>query len=220
MKKTKIILLATLGICMLSFIPAALGAAETRPISAFTDTNDSVAAWSNFESGLTVFPHGFYILPGYESIADCDPEGSILVKDLKDGRILYKVNLHVKGASMFVVQAMYGMIFVGEMDYNFQATMIVYDGELSDPVPNLIMIWFPEFFGIDPIGEGTFSHITGSGTGTFVNDTAAIEFGFAPGATAKLKINQVGIGKPPEHPQIDPEIDPYNMWPVELIFFH
>ena len=207
MKKTKIILLATLGICMLSFIPAALGAAETRPISAFTDTNDSVAAWANYETGLTVFPHGFWVAPGLESIADCNPKGSVLVKDLKDGRILYKVNLHVKGALMFIATDV--MIFVGEMDYNFQVTMIVYDGELSDPVPNLIMIWFPAFFGIEPIGEGTFSHITGSGTGIFVDDDAAIEQGFAPGATAKVKINQVGI--------LDPEGE---KWPVELIFFH
>lgn len=209
MKKIKIILLVTLGICMLSFIPAALGAAETKPISTFTDTNDSVAAWANYETGLTVFPHGFYIFPGLESIADCDPEGSVFVKDLKDGKILYKVNLHVKGALMFIAQAMYGLIFVGEMDYNFQATMIVYDGELGDPVPNLLMIWFPAYFGIEPIGEGTFSHITGSGKGTFINDDAAIDFGFAPGATANIKINQVGI--------LDPEGE---KWPVELIFFH
>lgn len=222
MKKTRIILLATLGLCMLSFIPAALGAAESRPISAFTDTNRNIAGWGDPESGLTILPHGFFVvngIDGLESIAECDHHGSVRVKELKSGDILYKVNLHVKGASMFVVDQ-YSLIFVGEMDYNFQVTMIVYDGELSDPVPNLLMIWFPEFFKIEPIGESTFSHITGSGTGVFVNDTVAIELGFAPGATAKVKVNQVGIAKPPEHPQIDPLIDPNNMWPVDFIFFH
>ncbi len=210
MKKTKIFLLATLGICMLTFIPAALGAAENRPISAFTATNPNVAAWSDPESGLTVFPHGFYLfgLDGLESIAECDHHGSVLVKDLKDGRILYKVNLHVEGASMFVANAT-TVIFAGEMDYSFQVTMIVYEGELSDPIPYLLAIWFPAALGIEPIGEGTFSHITGSGTGTFVDDYAAIRLGFAPGAIAKLKINQVGILRSER-----------EMWPVELIFIH
>ena len=210
MKRTKIILLATLGICILSFVPAVVGTAETRPISAFTATNPNVAGWADPESGLTVLPHGFYLfgLGGLESIAECDHHGSVLVKDLKDGRILYKVNLHVKGASMFVVNAT-TLIFAGEMDYSFQATMIVYDGELSDPVPYLLAIWFPGVLGIEPIGEGTFSHITGSGDGTFVDDYAAIRLGFAPGASAKLKINQVGI--------LTPEGD---KWPVELIFIH
>ena len=210
MKKTKIILLATLGLCMLSFMPAALGAADSRPISAFTDTNRNIAAWADSESGLTILPHGFWLfgIDGLESIAECDHHGSVLVKELKDGLMLYKVNLHVKGASMFVVDQ-YSLIFVGEMDYFFSATLIVYEGELSDPVPYLLAIWFPDFFGIDPIGESTFSHLTASGTGAFVNDTAAIELGFAPGATAKVKVNQVGILKPEG-----------EKWPVELVFIH
>ena len=222
MKKTKIILLATLGLCMLSFMPAALGAAESKPISAFTDTNRNIAAWLDPESGLTILPHGFWLFNGpfgLESIAECDHHGSVLVRELKNGGILYKVNLHVKNASMFVVDQ-YSLIFVGEMDYHFQVTLIVYDGELSDPVPWLLAIWFPENFPGGPEGKSTFSHLTASGTGAFVNDTVAIELGFAPGATAKVKVTQVGIAKPPEHPQIDPLIDPYNMWPVEFIFFH
>ena len=192
-------------------MPAALGAADSKPITAFIDTNRNIAAWSDPESGLTIFPHGFWLFNGpygLESIAECDHHGSVLVRELKNGGILYKVNLHVKNASMFVANQ-YALIFVGEMDYNFQATLIVYDGELSDPVPNLLMMWFPEFFPGGPEGEATFSHLTGSGTGIFVNDTAAIELGFAPGATAKVKVNQVGL--------LNPEGD---KWPVELVFIH
>ena len=219
MKRTKIILLATLGICILSFMPSVLGAAESRPISAFTDTNPNVAAWADPESGLTVFPHGFYLfgLNGLESIAECDHHGSVLVKDLKDGRILYKINLHVKGASMFITNAT-TLIFVGEMDYTFTATVIVYEGELGDPVPYLLAIWFPDLIEIEPIGEGTFSHITGGGTGTFIDDYAAIRLGFTPGATAKAKVNQVGILKPEDHPSYD-GVD-FMMWPVEFVFIH
>ena len=205
MKKTKIILLATLGLCMLSFMPVVVAKADVRPISDFTDTNRNIAGWLDPESGLTILPHGFWLFNGpfgLESIAECDHHGSVLVRELKDGGILYKVNLHVKDASMFVVDQ-YSLIFVGEMDYSFQAIIIVYDGELSDPVPNLFDVWF---LGI---GNSTFSHLTGSGTGTFVNDTAAIELGFAPGATANVKVNQVGI--------LDPEGD---KWPVELVFIH
>ncbi|UCC19569.1 MAG: hypothetical protein JSV62_15955 [Promethearchaeota archaeon] len=39
MKKTKIILLAALGICFLCFLPSVLGTANLRPITDFTDTN-------------------------------------------------------------------------------------------------------------------------------------------------------------------------------------
>jgi len=213
MKKTKLILLATLGICMLSFIPAVAAKADVRPISDFTDTNDytGVAAWLDPVSNLIIFPHGFWVTdPGTDLITDCEHHGSVLVKELKDGRIMYKINLHVKGAYMLVGD--YGInpyVFEGEMDYNFQATIIV-EGELGDPVPNLIDIWF---FGA--AGETPFQHITGSGTGTFLVDA----FGYTAGDTANVKVSQVGISKPPEHPRIDPLIDPYNMWPVELVFF-
>ena len=73
MKKTRIILLATLGLCMLSFIPAVLGAAESKPISAFTATNRNIAGWADPESGLTILPHGFFLfngLDGLENIAE------------------------------------------------------------------------------------------------------------------------------------------------------
>ncbi len=208
MKKTKILLLVTLGICIISFMPAVVGKADVRPISAFTDTNDEtgVVAWVDSEYNLILFPHGLWYDP--ENITNCEHSGSVLVKDLKDGRILYKVNLHVKGALMLI--AYYeneSQIFVGKMDYSFITTLIVY-GDVDDPVPNLIDVWF--LGG----GESPFQHITGSGTGIFVDDAAAIARGFAPGATAKVKLNQVGITKPEGHP-IYPGI-----WPVELIFFH
>jgi hypothetical protein len=224
-KKTKIILLATMGIYLFSFMPAVVGKANSRPISDFTATNDYVANWYDPESDLIVIIHGFFVTPpGTDRIANYPHTGSVLERDLKDGRILYKVNLHVKGA--WIMVAYYSqerLIFVGEMDYTIIATIILYEGVFGGPVPNFLQIWFPDFFDppIDPpIGESTFSHITGSGTGIFVDDAAAIEQGFAPGATAKVKLSQVGISKPEDHPQIDPEHDPYNMWPVEIVFFH
>jgi len=212
MKKTKIILLVTLGICMLSFIPAALGAANSRPITDFTATNDHVAGYWSPQSGLILFPHGARWL-GLEKIEDCDPSGSVLERDLKDGRILYKVNLHVKGALMWIYWAEPGWpgkgpIFIGEMDYYFTATMIV-EGNLGDPVPN----YFDLIFGNIP-GELIGSHITGSGTGYFTDYAGEIGQGFTPGDSAKVKLNQLSISKPEGHP-FYPE-----MWPAELTFFH
>ena len=208
MKKTKIILVAALGICMLSFMPTVLGKADVRPIEDYTATNDYVAAYVDPESNLIVFPHGFFVLPGLEVIANCEHHGSVLEKDLKDGRILYKINLHVKGAMMFIAYYEDRLIFVGEMDYYFAATEILYEGEIGGPIPNILHIWFPEWFGIEePIGESVSSHFTASGTGAFVDDAAAIEQGFAPGATAKVKINQVGLFGA-------------EFWPVEFVFFH
>ncbi len=205
MKKTKIILLATLGICMLSFMPAVVGKADVRPISAFTDTNDYVAAWLDPVSNLIIFPHGFFVTPqGMEVITDCEHHGSVLERELKNGDILYKIGLHVKGAYMLVGD--YGInpyVFEGEMDYYFTATIIVYEAELGDALPNLLWdIWWPDPTQ-EPIGECTTSHLTGSGTGTFLVDA----FGFTAGDTAKVKVNQVGLFGD-------------TFWPVELVFFH
>ena len=206
MKRTKIILVAALGICMLSFMPTVLGKADVRPIEDFTATNDYVAAWLDPESNLILFPHGAFVTPyGMEVIADCTYSGSVLERDLKDGRIMYKITLHVKGAYMLVGDYQINpYVFEGEMDYTMTATIIVY-GEFGDPVPNLHAIWF----GAIP-GEAPFSHITGKGTGTFNVDA----FGFTAGDTAKVKINQVGITKPEGHPFYP------GIWPVELVFFH
>jgi len=214
-KIKKIILLATLGICLLSFMPAVVGKADSRPISDYTATNYYVAAWVDPVSNLIIFPHGFWVAFGVEVISDCIHSGSVLERDLKDGRIMYKINLHVKGAYMVVGD--YGInpyIFEGEMDYSFTVVIIV-DGVYGGPVPNLMDIWF---FGA--AGEVPYSHITGRGTGTFLVDTEVAGQSFIAGDTAKVKLNQVSIGKPLDHPQIDPEYDPYNMWPVELVFFH
>ena len=206
MKKTKIILVVALGICMLSFMPTVLGKANKGPISAFTDTNPDVVGWGDTETNLAVFPHGF--VWDQETIVDCDHHGFVLVRELKDGRILFQVNLHVKGAYMYVVwMDTYGLVFEGEMDYFFSLILIV-EGDISDPVPNL----FNVFLGIEP-GETPFMHITGGGTGTFTDYGEELGLGVS-GESAKLKVNQVGITKPEGHPFYP------QMWPVELVFFH
>jgi hypothetical protein len=211
-KKTKIILLATLGICLFSFMPVVVGKANSRPISDYTATNYYVGGWLDPESNIIIYPHGFWVAFGYEVISDCIHSGSILERDLKDGRILYQVNLHVKGAWILVAYFQDRLIFVGEMNYTFTATVIV-DGVFGGPIPNLMEIFF---FGV---GEVIRTHIVGSGTGVFVDDDAAVEQGFTPGATAKVKMNQVGISIPEDHPQYDPEYG-LIMYPVEFFFFH
>ncbi|MFW9882321.1 MAG: hypothetical protein ACFFG0_55370, partial [Candidatus Thorarchaeota archaeon] len=183
----------------------------------FTDTNaipglPPLSAWVSAEDNLVMVPHGFF-----ETLADCNPEGSVLERDLKDGRILYKVNMHVKGATTWVFWLggdwfSNPPVFIGEMDYYFAATLIVYEGSLGGPVPNLWMIWFPEFFGIDPIGEGTISHITASGTGTFTAYAEEIGLG-SNGEIVNVKIDQVGLVKSEDHPLNE-------MWPIEHIFFY
>ena len=201
MKRTKIILLVTLGICLLSFMPAVLGKANSRPIEDFTATNENIAAWLDPETNLLILPHGFVYHP--EVITDCEHHGSVLERDLKDGRILYRINLHVKGALMYVADYGVGLIFVGEMEYSFTAVVIV-EGVMGGPVPNLLDVWF---FGA---GEAPYSHVTGTGTGTFIVDA----FGYTAGDTANVKVNQVGLTKPEGHPFYP------GMWPVELVFFH
>ena len=139
-----------------------------------------------------------------EVIADCIHSGSVLERDLRDGRILYQVNLHVKGAFMYVGDYMINpYIFEGEMDYYFTATIIIYEGEPGDALPNLCWdIWWPDP-ELPPIGECTISHITGRGIGTFLVDA----FGYTAGDTAKVKVNQVGLFGG-------------EFWPVEIVFFH
>ncbi|MFX1480999.1 MAG: hypothetical protein ACFFCI_23185 [Promethearchaeota archaeon] len=206
---------STIGFLLILFSTSVLAISTVRPISDFTDTNDNIAAWLDSESGIMMFPHGWYIYgfpSGPESIADCITSGSVLEKDLKDGQMMYKVNLHVKGALMVVANYSDGTVLVeGEMDYFFQVNMLVYDGVLGDPVPNLLQIWFPGIFlppGADPIGEGTFSHLTGSGTGTMQVDA----LGFNAGDSVHVKINQVGLVKPEGHPFYP------QMWAEILVF--
>lgn len=211
MKKTSIILLSVLGICLISFMPSVLGKATSRPIKDFTDTNDYVAAWGDPKTGLTILPHGFFVTDyGFETIADCNPTGFVLVRDLKDGRILYKVDLRVKGALTYV-GGFNILMFKGEMDYHFQATMIVY-GNFDDPVPNFMQV----FFG--GLGEGPFVHINGEGTGKFIADAPML--GYKTGDTAKVKVNQIGMVMKvfePDHPKY---YEGFGLWPIELVFFH
>jgi hypothetical protein len=90
------------------------------------------------------------------------------------------------------------------MDYTFTATVILYDGVYGGPVPNLLLIWFPDTFELEePIGESVSSHVTAKGTGTFLVDG----FGFTAGETAKVKMVQVGLFGG-------------TFWPVEFTFFH
>lgn len=213
---TSLATVSTIGLLLILFSTSVLAISTTRPISDFTATNDNIAAWEDPESELIIFPHGWYIYgfpSGPQSIADCITSGSVLEKDLKDGQIMYKVILHVKGALMVVANSTSGTVLVeGEMEYHFQVAIIVYDGVLGDPVPNLLQIWWPELFlpGVDPIGEATFAHLTGSGTGEFLVDA----LGFTAGDSVNVKVNQVGLTKPEGHP-FYPE-----MWPVDFIFFH
>ena len=203
MKKTKIILIAALGICMLSFMPAVFGKADSRPIEDFTDTNFNVAAWTDSESGFVVIPHGHWVPDIKESIDQCIHHGSVLERDLKDGRILFKINLHVKGALMEVwwMGAPFGPVIIGEMDYTFTATVIV-NANFGDPVPNLLAVWFAG------LGEELFSHITLSGTGTFTDLAEANGLGVS-GESVNLKLVQVGMLK-----------GDVMVWHVEVLNFH
>ncbi|MFW9969732.1 MAG: hypothetical protein ACFFDF_05990 [Candidatus Odinarchaeota archaeon] len=162
-----------------------------------------------------MFPHGWFIYgfpSGPESIADCNPSGSVLEQALKDGQMMYKVNLHVKGALMVVANSSDGTVLVeGVMDYFFQVKILVYEGELGDPVPNLLQIWWPGIFlppGTPPIGEGPFVHLTGTGTGTMQVNA----LGFNAGDSVHVKINQVGLTKPEGHPHFP------QMWTEVLVF--
>jgi hypothetical protein len=107
------------------------------------------------------------------------------------------VNLHVKGAWMFVAYMGKGLILEGEMDYFFTITVVV-DRELSDPVPN---VW-------DDACEIKMVAIIGKGTGTFMDNAAVIALGYTPGDTAKVVVFQVAI--------FDREIGDLA-WPFELV---
>ena len=221
--------LTAIGLMLLLFSTSVFAATQ-KPISAFTETNNNIAAWEDPESGLTLYPHGWFIYGfpvGPDTISECNPTGKVSETQLKDGGMMYKILLHVKGALMVVGIGLTPLV-IGEMDYTFQATIIVYEGEPGDPVPNLLEIWFPGFFlsGLPPIGEGTFSHLTGKGTGSFLDPEMALYYGFDPEEEVKVKVNEVGLlDKDFEdgHPNyyVDPTMWPVEQfWPVEIVFLH
>jgi hypothetical protein len=99
--------------------------------------------------------------------------------------------------------------------------MIIYEGDMGDLVPNILQIWFPGYFlppGSEPIGEGTFTHLTGKGTGIFLDANMALSYGFDPDEEVEVKVNQVGILKPIDHPTYDGE--DLIHYPVEFVFLH
>ena len=202
MKKTKLILLTTLGICIISIMPAVVAMSDHRSISEFAATNDYVTAWSDPESNLVILPHAYAVAPGVEVISDCKYSGSVIEKELEDGRILYKVNLHVKDAWMFVAYMGKGLIIEGEMDYFFTVHMII-EGTFGGPIPNFIDVIYGG-------GEIKSVAIIGKGTGTFMDNDAVIELGYTPGATVKAFVFQVAV--------FDQEIGDLE-WLLELVRF-
>ncbi len=189
---TKLIPFLAIGLVLLLFSTSvqAYESKAIRPISDFTATNTNIAGWGDPEANLVGVPHGNNEGWPLEAIADCTHYGFVLEEDLGDGRIKYKIFLHVKDAVVHVYNiegtwwlsdppgsGIYPqMVFTGTMDYYFSTTIIV-EGVFGGPVPNLWVVWF--FGG----GETLFVSVIARGTGTLTQT----------GEPGKVKITQIGI---------------------------
>ena len=208
---TKLTILITLGILMLSFRPAVLGAskANRRPIEDWEVNNPFI---------IPSFDPDSHRLINFDFDWTDDYDGLILERVINDGFLMITVNLHVKNVGFsvfdFTPPGPPGeLIISGQMDVNFKVKFTM-AGEPNAELPWIIDIYIFErsFLAISLlcIGLGTFP-------------ASVEEYGFTPGTTGKVTVNQVGLMKKQlkeDHPHIIPDLDPPEMWPVEFIKIH
>ena len=130
-KKTKLLLVAVLGLLVFSFIPQTLAYNVINrsfddwfyEMGGVNHLNDNLGVWTSGQ--LIVYPQ-FGYEEGFISILDSDYHGHILEREMSDGRHMITVQIHVKGAPVTAYDPdNYAVLFDGEMNYLFQLKFII-----------------------------------------------------------------------------------------------
>jgi len=239
----KLISLAIVGILMFSFIPFVAagegsGRVTKRPIDDWLNAQwDTVFGWFGYDAenwgmcdfvspdSLLVAKTGFpfpYILSDENGlvIGETTFGGHITERVLNDGRALVTVHLMVWNAPLTVFffpeladyvwgpgprpSAILGSYEDGYIDYKMVLKFI-----LEIPGDDIPFCW-------DALESFISLNIVGTGYGELTDHAA--DFGFTPGATGMLKLHQVALAKPEDHPNYDPIYG--DFWPVETVEIH
>lgn len=202
-KFIKILVMAFVGISLFSFIPAIRAESSSgttiRPIEDFLEANEFVLCnWfgsANEEQTLYLEVHSEYLTG--EVIRDCPYDGVVIEKVLNNKWVEFEVLLFVKDAHIYVwhvIDPSVGGVIIleGTMDYTFQLNFRIQQ-EPGEPIPRFL--W----------GIINRLRMTGQGSGVFTPES--LDYGYTPGETAQVTINQIGLNH-------------LAQWPVELLFFH
>ena len=246
----KLILLATVGILILSFIPAVAaseGMVTERPIEDWLDPNYTAYPWgeenwvmSDFGSPYTnlVCKLGFpWPKAGFGPwVNDMEDEngmvlgdtiinGHITERELDNGQALITLHLEVKNGPLTVYDfddfILYCLGFAGEPQAVLGDGI---DGYMDYKVIYKFFIPEPgaELPTIWPSFDNYISvNIIGTGFGTLTE--RAVELGFAEtaGATGMVRLHQIALFKPDLNEE-HPKYDPFwgELWPVETVEIH
>ena len=244
----KLTLIAIIGILVLSFIPFVAagngnGRVTKRPIEDWLNAqwapplawfgydvenwgmSDFVSPDSNLVAKMGIpFP---FILSDENGLVNGETTfgGHITERVLNDGSALVTVHLFVWNAPLTVFYfpelsahvwpapgelpgprplALLGAYGDGYIDYKMVFKFIL-DGPGED-MP----------FCFDAFNNYISIHIVGTGYGILTNHAA--DFGFTPGAAGMLKLHQIALAKPEDHPNYDPIYG--DFWPIETVEIH
>lgn len=205
-KMTKILVIAFVGICLFSFIPAIKAEDNSgttiRPIEDFLEANEFVLCnWfssTNEDQTLVIKLHREYVTG--EVIRDLTYGGFVIEKVLNNKWVEFEVLLYVEDAHLFVWYVINPegteydnpIILEGTMDYTFQINFRVQQGP-GELIPRF------QWGIVDSL------RMTGQGSGEFTPE--AIDFGYTPGETARVTVNQIGMNH-------------LSQWPAEILFIH
>ncbi|MFX0039105.1 MAG: hypothetical protein ACFFCY_10285 [Promethearchaeota archaeon] len=198
MEKKKILLLMVLGICVLSFIPAVLGATneKIRSLDEWGELNYSFGYW--YAGNRILFFDDWYDNPQVTF------DGFILEKEISDGSLDVRVNLYVHNLPCIIgefrligdeYQLFWIFEGVGEFHYFNHFTMD--DGDYGIQLPNIYDIWDGFFYenGLHWLGE----HFVGYGPGDYYED----DISTSDPVPAKFSLKGLGIAianLPDDHP--------------------
>ncbi|MFX0023647.1 MAG: hypothetical protein ACFE9S_15075 [Candidatus Hermodarchaeota archaeon] len=120
MKKLRLILVVTLGICIFSLVPLVQAKTTIRPIDDYAgeytvfldlwDMPGSFLSWADPDSGLCIYPHGLkwfgplagpipiynFLVWEYKLLEQCQHGGCIQEREIDEESTLISINLHVK----------------------------------------------------------------------------------------------------------------------------
>ena len=233
----KLTLLAMTGILVLSFIPFVAagngnGTVTKRPIEDWLNAQwDAVLPYNVENWGMcdflspdsdliakTGFPFPF-ILSDEDGLVNRETTfgGHITERALKDGRVLITVHLTVLNAPLTVfifseyVDYLWGVIprpsaILGSYADGYIDYKMVFKFYIDAPGDDLPFCW-------DALDNYYSMNLVGTGYGILTDHAA--DLGFTPGATGMLKLHQIALAKPEDHPNYDPIYG--DFWPVETV---
>ena len=228
-KTKKLVLLTTVAILVLCFIPAVQAAKSSykRPLLDWSVNNRSLGGWGS--DTKIVYPDLW--IGGVE---EYEYSGHIIQKILKDGSFLLTVNLVVKDIWVEIYDSEMVLLLVGRANLNYQFVAILDDYipggtkhyMFMDPPQHVPVAAGPRgfwdelpwwldmnFYGGIMGTQVLMGHVVMAGEGECTG-----EGGYEVGP-ATFNVNQVGMYKDfkPEHPKF---YGVEGFWPVELIEIH